>query len=131
MKTLTNKVVKTLCTAALVFGFSASAMANTTSEQDAPRQPTVKAQQVYKYTYQADNFAGSIAQDIQIMQDDMMADLIVSRDADVAAALARTGVELQGYALLASASEATKKVSLWGVDAITTLLPSFKARAYL
>lgn len=129
MKTRTNKVVKTLCTAAFVLGCSANAMANTVAQDTAERQPIMKAQQVYKYTYKAENFAGSIAHDIELAQADIMADLIVSREADVAAALARSAVELQGYALLASASGNT--VTSWYTEAITTLLPSIKARAYL
>ena len=130
MKTRTNKVVKTLCTAALVFGFSASAMANTIMQDDSARQPAVQAQQVYKYTYKVENFAGSIAQDIQLAQQDIMTDMLVSRDAEIAAALARSGAELQGYALLASVGSSASSVS-WDVDSVTTLLPSFKARAYL
>lgn len=131
MKTRTNKVVKTLCTAALVFGFSASAMANTITQDDNARQPAVQAQQVYKYTYKVENFAGSIAQDIQLAQQDIMSDMLLSRDADIAAALARTGAELQGYALFASVGGSNPSAATWDVEAVITLLPSFKARAYL
>ncbi|RUO50150.1 hypothetical protein CWE21_03230 [Pseudidiomarina aquimaris] len=131
MKTRTNKVVKTLCTTALVLGFSASAMANSITQDDSARQPAVQAQQVYKYTYKVENFAGSIAQDIQLAQQDIMSDMLVSRDADIAAALARTGAELQGYALFASVGGSNPSAATWDVEAVITLLPSFKARAYL
>lgn len=133
MKTRTNKVVKTLCTAALVLGFSINAMAASVTEQDAPRKPVVQAQQVYKFTYNQENFAGSLAEDIQLAQADILADLKLSRHADVSAAIARTGVELQGYALLASTDNRKRRgaAASWAVDAVTTLLPSIKARAHL
>lgn len=129
MKTRINNVVKTLCTAAIVVTFSTSAMANLSNEQDAPRQPAVKAQQVYKFTYNPEKFSGSLAQDIQLAQEAIMTELQVSRDADIATTLKRSAAELQGYALLASANDSDK--SSWAINAITTLLPSFKARAYL
>lgn len=131
MKTFTNKVVKTLCTAAIVLGFSTSAMANTVTEQDTQRKPAVQAQQVYKFTYNKQSFAGSLAEDIQLAQADILADLKMSRNADIAAAITRAGVELQGYALLASANTSGNSSASWAVDEITTLLPSVKARAYL
>lgn len=131
MKTHSNKVVKALCNAALALTFSAGAVANTDSQDDASRKPIVEAQQVYKYTYKVENFAGSIAQDLELAQADIMADLVVSRDADIAASLSRSGAELHGYALFASASNAVNLSTTWDVETVTTLLPSFKARAYL
>lgn len=130
MKTRTNKVVKTLCTAVVMFGMSANVMPNTNEQAD-DRQPVMQAQQVYKYTYSVENYQGSIAHDVELAQADIMADLQVSREADVTAALERSAAELQGYALLASARAPLVSMSDWAIEAVTTLLPSFKARAYL
>lgn len=129
MKTPTNKVVRNLCTAAVALGLSAGVMANTVIQQDEPRQPPFKAQQVYKFTYNPESFEGSLAHDVQLAQAEIMADLKLSRDADIATALNRSGAELRGYALIASAEK--KESTSWAVKSITTLLPSIKARAYL
>lgn len=95
MKTSTLKTVKALSAIIVMTAFSAPALAQE------PTQVDVKAPQVYTYTYTPSNYAGSIAHDLDVMQQSVLASVRADSLQSARAGLEASARELQGTARLA------------------------------
>lgn len=97
MKTATIKTVKTLCAVVVFAALSAPAIAQVYAGQS----EKVQAHQIYRYTYAPENFTGSIAHDLQLTQQSILADVREQNRLSAHAALEASASELSGYTQVA------------------------------
>ncbi|RUO62513.1 hypothetical protein [Pseudidiomarina insulisalsae] len=101
MNTFSNNAVKIICSAAFLAAVWTPAVSAFESQDKLEREPAVKAQQTYRYTYKPDAFKGSIAENVAIAQAEIMADLKAKQVLDIAAALDGAAYAVRDYGLIA------------------------------
>ncbi|CAB0151024.1 hypothetical protein PSI9734_01442 [Pseudidiomarina piscicola] len=102
MKTATLKTVTALSAVIVLAAISAPAAAQVETEATAK----VQAMQVYRYTYQPDNFNGSIEHEMQLMQQSLMANVSAENVRNAEQALATSANQLSGLTQFAQTTSA-------------------------